>query len=820
MPLQYFNSTFWLVLLATYATVCLAASRCAAVEGQDPLRSEQAAPQAVASDASSQPVLAQAEAPASREPVQVTFGLAGTWKLGHECPVRVQLAAEIQAVATIVEVQTVDGDGVDVTYRQAISSEANSAANSAANSSTDSAGASSASDAVWMSIRIGRQNAPVQLRVWGADGNPPLFQRTYVGQELGRGLLSSQPLVVAIGSSMGVEALSRSSADGSQATFSVVRLQSAAEVPPSQSAYSSCDLLLISSGDPQLLHALDTRQWSAIDNWIRRGGAGIVSLGDQLQELEGLKSLAALLPGELIGTGRVSNPAALESLVGTEDPLEDFGCAIIRPDRGRIELSFTDSLSRSVPWWMSYSHGLGTMRFVASDLGAAAFENWDDRGRLWARLIAPYMERALALDATDDQGMGDASYLGYSDMVGQLRATLDVFPGVRVVSFGQIAALLVGVLLLIGPVDYLVSVKWLKRPELSWSLAGVALLAICVGLTLLLAKIRPSEVRVNSAQIIDIDVAPSKILNHSSASESSSADGSEGPHAVAYGQLWSHVYSGTARELDMAVAVDGSSPAASVDWQGLPGYGLGGLLSQMNTDRGMPGYIVESTTGGNTALSGVGIPAAGTKCLTAQWSQPITLTATSNLREIPGVDQLQGELANPLHVDVLDPVLYYHNWFYSLNSRIPAGGSVSISFDTIPKDISQRLNGRRTIDSKESTTRWDPADRDAIDRLLELMMFYKAASGKSYTSLTHRFQPLLDQSNLLQTDRAILLGRLDVPWATLQVALSDGEDTARENNGNQDRSSGSSGVSPLEVQQGMDRVWCRIAIPVQSAPKK
>src|SRR5690606_32850329 len=143
-------------------------------------------------------------------------------------------------------------------------------------------------------------------------------------------------------------------------------------------------------------------------------------------------------------------------------------------------------------------------------------------------------------------------------------------------------------------------------------------------------------------------------------------------------------------------------------------------------------------------------------------------------------------------------------------SRIPAGGSVTISFDTIPKDISLRLNGRRTIDGKEATTRWDPADRGSIDRLLELMMFYKAANGKSYTSLTHRFQPLLDQSNLLQTDRAILLGRLAAPWASVQVAL-----TSSENGDSVHR-----GHSALEVQQDMDRVWCRIAIPVQPAPKK
>ena len=706
--------------------------------------------------------------------VQVSFGLAGAWKLGQLCPVRVQLAEELQAAANAIEIQSVDGDGVEVIYRQPLTVES-----------------FSSSGVVWMPIRIGRQQPAIEVRLLGNDAQA-LFRQTYESSELGQGLPSNQPLIVALGSSMGVEMLSRSSADGSNATFSTVRLESARDVPPNSNAYSSCDLLLISGSDPELLQSLDVEQWTAIDDRIRRGGACIICMGDRDQTLlAGLEPLIDLLPGPLVGVGRISNPGALESLVATEDPLADFGCVLIEPLRGRIELTMTDSLSRAVPWWLTYSHGLGTIRFVASDLDQPAFQDWVDRQRLWGRLIAPYMDSAGA-DAADERAVGEASYLGYNDMVGQLRATLDLFPQVRVISFGQVAALLAGVLLLIGPIDYFVSVKWLKRPELSWILAGTILVAVCVGLTVLLAKIRPSEVHLNSAQIVDIDVGIDTDA------------GDDKNTGIASGRLWSHVFSGSARELDIAVAASHASAAVRVDWQGLPGHGLGGLLSQLSTDRGMPAYTIETAPDGMTELLGVGIPAAGTKCLTAQWTQTVDLIATSHLQEIPGVDQLQGELTNPLSVDVLDPVLFYHHWFYSLNSRIPAGESVRISYDTIPKDISRRLNGRRTVDGNETTTKWDPADRGSIDRLLELMMFYKSANGKTYTSLSHRFQPQVDQSNLLQTDRAILLGRLEQPWAAVQVALSDATPESQ----------------PLEVQQDMDRVWCRIAIPVEPTPKK
>ena len=88
-----------------------------------------------------------------------------------------------------------------------------------------------------------------------------------------------------------------------------------------------------------------------------------------------------------------------------------------------------------------------------------------DRASLWSRLLEDYLGSALKENKDEQVQSGESSYLGYRDLVGQLRATLDVFPSVRVLSFGQIVALLLGVILLIGPLDYLVSVKWLKRPD-------------------------------------------------------------------------------------------------------------------------------------------------------------------------------------------------------------------------------------------------------------------------------------------------------------------------------------------------------------------
>jgi len=74
------------------------------------------------------------------------------------------------------------------------------------------------------------------------------------------------------------------------------------------------------------------------------------------------------------------------------------------------------------------------------------------------------------------------------------------------------------------------------------------------------------------------------------------------------------------------------------------------------------------------------------------------------------------------------------------------------------------------------------------------MMFHEAATGRNYTSLSHRYQPQIDHSNLLETDIAILVGRIDTPPISIDVRAAD--------------------HSKLVGEPAMSRVWCRLTIPV------
>lgn len=707
----------------------------------------------------------------SQETFPVTVGLGGTWKLGHPCPVRVTIPQALLGDVTWIEVDAVDGDGVPVTYRHQVAATRLSEA---------------ASEHVWLRIQIGREQTSLNVRL--LNDSRTLAERELDPAIESRPLASTQPLIVAVGSSMGVEALSLKSAKNSASTLATVVLGGAEQLPLDLIDYSASDLLLISTSDIEFMRAISAQQWSAIDGWIRSGGGCVVSLGGSAEELGSVPELLSLLPGKVLDQGMVTNPGGLESLVGvTEDPLKPFPVTLVEPSKGEVKLMLTDSLSRRFPWWIVSARGQGTIRVVASDMDTTALANWKDRRVLWDRLIEPYFSNSMFDNAAGSEEMlaGSSSYLGYNDLVGQLRATLDVFSSVRGVSFGQVAVVLIAILVLVGPIDYFVSVRWLKRPATSWLFAGTSLVAISSALTWCYFAIRPDTVLVNTAQIVDIDLETGRID----------------------GRLWSHVYSGVARQVDIKVKGPGDAGVV-LDWQGLPGPGLGGLTSQLITDRGMPAYSIEYSAATDSQFLGVGIPSAGTKCLNGRWTSTLAatelgVTSPGELQEMVGVDQLQGVFSNPLTVDLRDAILFYHDWYYVLNSRIAAGEQVVISSEQIPKDLKRRLNRQRSVDGNVRITRWDPAERGELDRLLELMMFYKAASGANYASLTHRYQPQVDHSNLLELDKAVLIGRADVSPTVVQVNATGGGE----------------GSENLVSEGGTERVWYRLVFPVETRRK-
>ncbi len=209
-------------------------------------------------------------------------------------------------------------------------------------------------------------------------------------------LASTQPLVIAIGSSQGVESASLANLAGSATTFSTATIESANDLPDLLGSYSSCDVVILPTSNLELLKSIRSEQWQALDQWVRDGGACILLLGDNSREAVEIAELSKLLPGEIQGFGRVNNPGPLESQIGTNDPIEPFEATRVTAPGSTIDIALLDSLNQRLPWLTRHAYGFGTVQVVASDLTQPAFVDWADRKKLWRSLLSRFIDLGVA----------------------------------------------------------------------------------------------------------------------------------------------------------------------------------------------------------------------------------------------------------------------------------------------------------------------------------------------------------------------------------------------------------------------------------------
>jgi hypothetical protein len=409
--------------------------------------------------------------------------------------------------------------------------------------------------------------------------------------------------------------------------------------------------------------------------------------------------------------------------------------------------------------------------FVGLDLDHPGLANWAGRPRLLAALVAGSPDRA---EQDQPEIRRSVTHFGYEDLVGQLRAALDQFPGVALVSFTTVSVLTTLYLLLIGPGDYLLLSRLRLPRHMTWISFTLLALAFGAAAWYLGRESHGSRVRLNQVEIVDVDAA----------------------QGVVRGTVWTHLYSPDTARFDLALQIDPTGSMSRdrqsmIAWQGLPGKSLGGLASQqISLVEALP-YAVEPP-GGAPQIAGLSVPNASSKSLSIRWWGNAAAELPSRLvRTEHG--PVEGELTNPLPLELTDCLLVYGDWLYRLGTLRP-GQSIMVD----PREslnLEYRLTERSVQNSKDISTPWDQTTTD-IPRIVRIMMFHEAARGRSYTGLTHRYQPYIDLSEQVRLGRAVLAGQ-----ASGQVT--------RLVSGGQPLAAGSE-------QQAL--TFCRIVFPVASSP--
>ena len=253
---------------------------------------------------------------------------------------------------------------------------------------------------------------------------------------------STQGLTVVIepGESIASTVATQSSSSRS-AEAATVSISDSNYLPSNWLAWQAVQRLIISASATEQLQAISSKQWLAIKTWVERGGDLVVSVGPKHAKpiLEG-GPLAAFVPGNYLGKAEVESSSRIEFFANADEQLiardgEPIEVCRLEAVQGRVELN-QDSLDLIV----TSAYGFGESTFVGFDLSDMRFTQWKGFSGLLQRIESGVDSNDLATSRSSSSSQGNrVSHVGYTDLVGQLRLTLDRFPSVTFVSFASIA---------------------------------------------------------------------------------------------------------------------------------------------------------------------------------------------------------------------------------------------------------------------------------------------------------------------------------------------------------------------------------------------
>lgn len=700
---------------------------------------------------------------ASLQLKNVAVGIGDAHKVGHWTPIRLELAAPADAPqAGRLVLTTSDVDGLSTRYAD-----------------PQELTLTIAGDVVvWRYVKFGHASGRVQVEFVNSDGT---HQRLAVPTPAvaPTSLVSTSEWLVAVGNTVGIdEALLLRSRNSNRST-KLTQLKSLAELPDHPAGYEAMNTLVLATSEIDWSEA-PPAQLQALQDWVLLGGRVLLSSGKQGATLFGPEGvLTKLAPGPFDRVTGQRRSAALEAFVGANQRLDNgasprfsYDMTLFKSlDVGRVEVSETGPGGEPQPLIINYPVGLGQVTLLTCDLDQEPLRAWRGRPRLVARLLA--FHEAGETGRAMEENVSVPSQLGFHDLAGQLRTALDQYAQVMLIAFSWVAALVVLYVLLLGPGDYYFGKFVARRMQITWLTLPLITLSVVALAWWISTTFKSSEVRVNQASVVDIDLQSGAVR----------------------GNGWTHVYSPETAAYEFTPAIkhpalldttttaspgELQSQGAVIAWQGLPGVGLGGLdgrpapnLFDSPYQVNLAGLAAPEAAPG---VLGMPITSSATKSLRTQWwqslsAQPAQLQATRD-------GLISGEFTYNVQVELEDCLLLYENWLYRIPGKLAPGEKIRIADLSSPRNLQWQLTKKRTVDSKDVITPWDVRSQET-NRILEVMLFHKAAGGNGYTGLTNSYYLGLDLSDHLRTGRAILFGKSATRALELQnagVSLADAYD--------------------------------------------
>jgi hypothetical protein len=720
-------------------------------------------------------------APSSAEATtDVRVGVGGGFKVGRWAPLDVTLGGVAPANARL-EVDAPDPDGALVTYHsepthgEPTHSEPKdpaAAANSAGPAGTPAAAPLS------LLFKMGRLDGMLRVRVLDGErvvtnktvrvsGDPDADVHTpsrlsvllVANVQAARDVASSTRSDITRVSQFLTAGNNNTPNAASAPRTEVVDIDSFRSLPTRPDAYDAFDAVLITER-----FDLDAARSRALQDWVRSGGHLLIAIGrDATDFAKTSPALAAWLPVTIEGTTKLRDLSPIESFCrqssrimgATDEPLE---AAKLKAPGGKELIP-----SLAGPLLCRAAYGLGRVTVFGLDLSSPPLANWSAAPDLLERLFDVDQDHAQHMISVSNR----LTQTGITELATQLDGSLDEFPNVSRFTIWHVMGLLVALVLIVGPLDYLLVHKLLHRPELTWvTLPLIALLAAGAAFYWS-SESKGKQVLLNQLDIFDVDATSGWGRAHS------------------YGVLYSpenRRYDITA-QADVPPRVQASSKsvqAPRLGWHGRPEANFGGMYRTAGVEISHPSY---SASAGDRQLEQMPISVWSTKNLESEWSQDTTGLIDSQL-ESRGPSHLGGSLRHHFPGPIEDWVVAYgHQVFYprpdTQDHLLPMLPDVPWAPQTaMQRELSGYLTGAtQTMVTTQGThleemrtehVDYDPLNHDPLF-ILRMLTFHNEAGGTLYTGLGNGALRQFDWSPLLELNRAVLVGRVRRPLTRWQV---------------------------------------------------
>ena len=481
------------------------------------------------------------------------------------------------------------------------------------------------------------------------------------------------------------------------------------------------------------------------------------------------------LPSATLTATTLSDLTGLETLISSSWSIPVSGRhwgTIIADENAKTLASGLEGtlLSRS-------SYGCGRVSVLGIALDQTPISRWKEAGTFLQALLEQPKEHT-----TETQGRRRISSSGIEELGTQLYAAVESVPRIEERNTLGVLGMTLLYLLLIGPVDYYLVQRVLKKPQLTWLTFPLAVVVSCLLGSATASARNSGEIETRRLELVDIDQT-------SGSTRTTTLSTVFSPQHARYQIDVPHA----------TVSAESNVPQAAsmVSWFGFPEANYGGMYRSAGVESGRPQYRI-SADGQRFENLPIAI-----------WSDRIVVSESlgqvesglveSDLKRT-GTGHLNRDstITHRLPFGLKNWILIYGNRAYYHNYR--SGGlldAAAIKPGQVWSPGDQSVTGRevrsfltgaefRFTEAKSATStgggtiekrqdKWDSRST-SLREIVQMLTFHEIAGGSSYTGLGNSALQEWELSEHIDLGRAVLLAEADAQVSSLRI---NGEEAAR-----------------------------------------